>query len=299
MDWLNYHHLRYFWQVARQGSLSKAAAELRVSPPTISAQLKELEAALGQSLFHRRGRKLVLTEVGHTVLEYAEEIFTRGQELLNVIQAQPAGQAMRLNVGIADAVPKLVVREILKPALALEHPVKAICREGGLDRLLADLATHRLDVVLSDRPTPETARVKSFDHELGECGLLFFAAPKQAAALRRDFPRSLDGAPAMLPTPATALRQSLERWFDRIDVRPRVAAEFDDAALLMVFAADELGFFAVPEVIGDEVGRRYGAEPIGRVQECRERFFAITVQRKLKHPGVAAITDAARRGLFC
>lgn len=298
MDWLNYHHLRYFWQVARLGSIARAAAELRVASPTISAQIKELEGALGEKLFKRSGRSLVLTEEGRTVLDYAEDIFAKGQELLHVLRRQPTGKALRLNVGIADAVPKLVVREILKPALALEHPVKAICREGGIDRLLADLATHRLDVVLSDRQTPETSRVKTFDHELGECGLAFFASPQLAEELRPTFPRSLDGAPAMLPTPPTAMRQSLDRWFDSIGARPEVVAEFDDAALLMVFAADELGFFAVPEVIGEEVGRRYGAVPIGRVESCRERFYAISVQRKLEHPAVAAITNAARQGLF-
>jgi LysR family transcriptional activator of nhaA len=201
-------------------------------------------------------------------------------------------------VGISDALAKLVVRQILKPAFELDQPVRVVCREGGEERLLAELATYRLDVVLAEQTPSEAVRVKTFDHTLGECGLTFFAAPRLAAELAQGFPGSLDGAPAMLPTRSTAMRRNLERWFDGLGVRPNVVAEFDDQALLMVFATDELGFFAVPSVIGDEVGRRYGAEPFGQTDECRERFVAITAERKLKHPAVVAITEAARASLF-
>lgn len=299
MEWLNYHHLLYFWKVATEGSIARAAEELKLAPPTISAQIRSLEESLGEPLFHRKGRKLVLTEEGHTVLAYAEEIFGLGQEMVSVVRRGPRGSGpLRLNVGISDAVAKLVVREILKPAFSLEQSVHVVCREGSDSRLLAELAAYRLDIVLSDKPSSGVVQVKTFDHQLGECGLTFFAPEQLAAELAPGFPRSLDGAPAMLPTRNTAMRRSLERWFDAQDVLPRVVAEFEDTALLMVFAPDELGFFAVPSVIGDEIGRRYAVEPIGSAEGCRERFFAISAERKLKHPAVVSITEAARASLF-
>ncbi len=299
MDWLNYHHLLYFWKVAAEGSIARASEELRLAPPTISAQIRSLEEALGEQLFHRTGRRMVLTEVGQTVFSYSEEIFALGQELMNVVRRRPAGGGpLRLNVGISDAVAKLVVREILKPAFALPQSVHVICREGADARLLAELAAYRLDIVLADKPASGAVHVKTFDHQLGECGLTFFAAPQLAAELAPEFPSSLDGAPAMLPTRNTAMRRSLERWFDSIDVIPRVVAEFEDTALLMVFAADELGFFAVPSVIEEEIERLYDVSPIGQTNDCREQFFAISAERKLKHPAVVAITEAARSELF-
>ena len=298
MDLLNYHHLRYFWQVARLGSIARAAEALRVAPPTISTQIKELEGQLGEQLFERSGRKMHLTDVGRMVSDYADEIFSLGRELQSMVHDRPKGYPLRLTVGISDAVPKLVVREILKPAFGLPQRVKVVCREGDVEGLLTELASHRLDMVLADKPAPEASRVKTFDHKLGECGLVFFAPPGLAAALKQGFPHSLDNAPAMLPTPNTAMRHNLEQWFDSLGVRPRVVAEFEDPALLMVFAADELGFFAVPAVIASEVGRRYGALPIGNCDDCREQFFAISAQRKLQHPAVAAITDTARSSLF-
>lgn len=298
MEWLNYHHLLYFWTVASEGSIARACDRLRLAPPTISTQIKSLEESLGEQLFLRSGRKLVLTDVGRTVFDYAEEIFGLGQELMSVVRQRPTGQPVRLNVGISDALAKLVVRQILKPAFALEGRIRVVCREGGMDRLLADLSTYRLDLVLAEEPPSEAVRVKTFEHELGDCGVSFLAGPRLAAELAEGFPGSLDGAPAMLPTRGTAIRRSLELWFDEAGVRPRVVAEFDDQALLMVFAADELGFFAAPSVIADEVARSYGAVPIGETDEVRERFYAITAERKLEHPAVVAITEAARSSLF-
>jgi LysR family transcriptional activator of nhaA len=298
MEWLNYHHLLYFWKVAKLGSIARASEELRLAPPTISTQIRCLEESLEEKLFRRVGRNLVLTEVGQRVYDYAEEIFALGSELLNVVRQRPTGQPLKLNVGISDVVAKMVVREVLRPAFQLEQGVHVVCREGDLERLLADLATYRLDVVLSDRPPPETAKVKSFAHYLGGCGLTFFAGPTLSRRLGEGFPGSLDGSEALLPTHNTALRGNLERWFHALQIRPRVVAEFEDTALLMAFAADDLGFFAVPSVIEEAVQRRYGVEPIGRTEDCREEFYAISVERKLKHPAVLAVTESARSSLF-
>jgi LysR family transcriptional activator of nhaA len=298
MEWLNYHHLYYFWTVAREGSIARASQVLHLTPPTISTQLRQLELMLGEPLFRRTGRQLVLTDVGRTVADYAEEIFSLGRELLSAVRQRPTGQPLRLTVGISDAVPKIVVRELLRPAFALEPAVRIVCREGDVARLLAELATFRLDVVLSEQPAPESARVRTFDHRLGESATTFFAAPRLARRLRRGFPKSLHEAPALLPTRNTAMRRNLDSWFERLGVRPRIVAEFEDTALLLAYAADELGFFALPSVAAEEVARRYGAQRIGVSQECRERFFAISAERKLKHPAVLAITEAARSALF-
>ncbi len=298
MEWLNYHHLLYFWQVARLGSVTRASEELNLSPSTISTQVKALEESLGEPLLRRAGRSLVLTEVGRVVSDYAEEIFSLGGELLHVVRERPTGQPLRLAVGLSDVLAKLVVREILLPAFSIEEPIRMVCREGGLDGLLGELAAYRLDIVLSDRPAPETTRVKTFDHHLGGCGLTFLAAPNLAEFLGPDFPRSLDGAPAMLPTPNTMLRQSLEGWFKLVGVRPRVVAEFEDQALLKVFAGDGLGFFAVPDVVASQVASRYGALPFAHTDDCREEFYAISAERRLQHAAVIAITAAARDRLF-
>ena len=298
MEWLNYHHLLYFWTVAREGSIAKAAKSLSLAQPTISAQIKTLEANLGQELFVRRGRGLVLTDAGRMVLSYCDEIFSLGRELMNAVKQRPQAGAIRFNVGVVDAVPKLVTREVLRPALRLDPPTHVVVREGKLEDLVAELATHRLDMVLSDLPYAATSSIKIYHHRLGECGVTFFAAPDLARKLRPDFPRSLDGAPALLPADNTALRRSLEAWFQAQRVHPEVLAEFEDSALLKVFGSDAQGFFALPSVAVDEVARSHGVVPIGSTEDCLERFYALSAERRLRHAAVVAITERARTDLF-
>ena len=294
MEFLNYHHLRYFWVVAKEGGLRKAAEKLHVSQPTISAQIAALEGVLKEKLFRRGGRSLTLTEAGHRVLSYAEEIFSLGQELLDSARQQPTARPMRVDIGITDSLPKLVSYEIIKPIFNLEQPVQAVCREGKAADLLAQLAAYRLDIVLADEPAPSSLPIKVFNHLLGECGVTFCAERKLAAALKRRFPQSLTDAPVLLPASNAALRRSLEKWFQTQQIRPRLVAEFDDAALMTVAAVDGLGFFAVPTLVVKEAVARYGFQIIGRAEECRQQFYAISAERKLTHPAVLAITSQAR-----
>ncbi len=295
MEWLNYHHLHYFWVVARAGSIARASEELRLSQPTISNQLKTLEAALGHQLLERRGRGLVLTDVGRTVQRYADEIFRTGRELQQALKGVPTRERISFSVGVADVIPKLVAERMLQSAVDAVKDLRLVCREGPLPALLASLALHDLDVVLSDRPAPETVRVKAFGHLLAECGVVFLAAPR-LQHLRKGFPRSLDGAPVLLPAAGTALRQELEAWFEAREVKPQVAGEFDDGALLKAFGARGMGVFAEPSMIEKEVCTQYGVAPVGRTEEVRERFYALTVERRLRHPAVVAIADSAREG---
>ena len=298
MEWLNYHHLLYFWVVACHGSVTRAAAELRLAQPTVSTQLRTLEEVLGEKLFARTGRRLVLTDVGRLVFRYADEIFGLGRELLETVKGRPTGQPMRLTVGIADAVPKLIAYRLLRPALAVAEPVRIICREDMPDRLLAELAVHGLDLVLSDTPIGPTTKVRAFNHLLGECGVTFFGTPALARTCRRGFPRSLGGAPVLLPTDNTALRRSLDDWFESEDVRPRVVSEFEDSALLMAFGQAGMGLFPAPSAIERQVRSQYGVVVVGRLDAVCERFYAISGERRLKHPAVVAISEAARQRVF-
>lgn len=295
MEFLNYHHLLYFWSVAKHGGIARASEELGVAPPTISTQIKSLEAAMGEELFHRRGRQLVLTEAGHTAFGYAEEIFSLGREMVSAMQRRPTDQPLRLAVGVAESVPKLMVHELLTPVLQRQQKLHLTCQEGKLGPLMADLATYRLDVVISDEPAPSEIKVKAFNHLLGECGIAILAAPTLASTLREDFPASLDNAPALLPASRTPLRRQLDRFFDQTGIRPRVVAEFDDTALLKVFGSDGLGFFAVPDRIVEATQPTYGVAEVGRLPRVTERFYAISAERKIKHPAVASLTDSARQ----
>ncbi len=297
MSWLNYHHLLYFWTVARAGSIARAGEELHLAQPTISSQLKLLEDSLGHKLFERQGRKLVLTDVGRTVMRYADEIFRLGNELKNVVSGMPAGQQLRLNVGVLDVIPKLVAEQLLKPALDAGPSLRIICREGSLPQLLASLALHELDVVLADAPSSEPVSVRSFNHLLGKSGVSFFAAGK-LVQLKKDFPRSLDGAPMLLPSDESSVRRSLELWFERQGLRPLIAGDFDDSALLQAFGQRGHGVFAMPTVIEAEVERQFNCSVIGRTDEIETCFYAITVERKLRHPAVVAIAEAARSQIF-
>ena len=298
MDRLNYHHLLYFHTVVREGGVARGARKRHLAQPTVSGQLRQLEEALGEKLFQREGRRLVLTEVGRLVQHYADGIFALGEELTDTLQRRPTGQPLRLTVGITDGVPKLVAYRLLEPALRLPEPVRLVVREEGHESLLAELALHHLDVVLSDAPSGSSVRVKVFDHLLGETPLSWFAAPRLAARLRPRFPRSLEGAPVLLPPPGTALRRALDTWFEAQSVHPRVVAELDDSALANVMAQEGLGIFPAPEVIAAEMKRQHGVVSLGRVKGVAQRFHAITVERRLQHPAVAALTSAARRELF-
>ncbi len=298
MEFLNYHHLRYFWAVAKEGGLTKAAAKLNVTQPTICSQVQALEGALEEKLFRRRGRRLELTEAGQQVFSYAEEIFSLGSDLLNTLKARPTTRPLRIQIGIVDSLPKLVSYEIIKPVFQLPYPVQAACYEAKTIDLLAQLAAYRLDIVLADEPSPSSVNLKLFNHLLGECGLSFCAAPKLAARLKGGFPKSLHEAPALLPTADTALRRSLEKWFEERKIRPRVVAEFDDAALMKVAASDALGFCPLPQIVVDEAVSHYGVEVVGHTEECRQQFYAISAERKLNHPAVLAITSAAQTTLF-
>jgi LysR family transcriptional activator of nhaA len=298
MEWLNYHHLLYFWLVAREGGLVPAGKVLRLSHPTLSAQIHALEDQLGEKLFARVGRKLALTEMGRVVYRYADEIFTLGRELLDTVKGRSTGQPIRLDVGVADAVPKLVVRSLLQPALRLAEPVRLVCHEEPYEQLLADLSMHSLDIVISDAPVPAGSAVRAFNHLLGETGVCFFGTRELVKRYRRGYPASLAGAPLLLPLESLALRRALNAWFDRLGVRPRVVAEFADPALLKVFGADGVGLFPGQTVVKNAIAAQYGVEVLGPVDDVRERFYAISVERRLKNPAVVAITDAARHELF-
>ena len=294
MEWLNYHHLRYFWTAAKEGSLVKAAEKMGVSQPSISEQIKELEAALGEKLFRRQGRNNVLTDSGQMVFDYAEEIFALGRELMNAVKHRPGTRTMRFYVGVTDSFPKLATNEILKPVFNMSQTMHIICREGKMEDLLAQLASHRLDMVLSDEPASSSTNFRTFNHTLGETGTVFCAEKKLGARLKKNFPQSLQNAPALLPVENSTLRRALDAWFREKGIEPRVVAEFEDLALMKVMAAEGRGFIAVPAVALSDAVARYGYQVIGKADECRIQFNAITAERRIQHPAVLLITDKAR-----
>jgi LysR family transcriptional activator of nhaA len=298
VDWLNYHHLLYFWLVAREGSIARACRELHLAQPTVSSQLRKLERSIGQKLFRRVGRNLVLTETGQLVFRYADEIFSVGRELGDVLRGRPTGSPLRFFVGVADVLPKLIVYRLLKPALELPERIQLTCDEGRLDDLLIELAAHRLDIVLSDSPVRPTLSVRAYSHLLGECDVSIFGTAALSRKLRPGFPASLNGAPLLLPQTTATLRRSLDHWFELHDIRPQVAAVFEDSALLKVFGQAGVGAFAAPSAIAEEICRQFRVRPIGRLAEVQERYYAISVERKLKHPAVVAISQKAREEVF-
>ncbi len=298
MKWLNYHHLLYFWTVQNEGGLRQASAKLHVSQPSISAQISALEEALGEKLFRRSGRTKVLTEMGRVVFGYADEIFSLGREMLNTVKHQSGARPMRFRVGVADSVPKLIAYEIIRPVFQLRPPVQMVCREGKVGALLALLAAQRLDIVLADEPASSALKLKNFNHPLGTSDITFCAAAPLAAKLRKRFPQSLHGAPALLPAENTAFRTALETWFDSLSIRPRLVAEFEDTALMHPAAIDGVGFVPIHSVIAKRAARQYDWRTIGRVRQCRGQFYAITAERRLKHAAVVAITEHAQSRLF-
>jgi LysR family transcriptional activator of nhaA len=298
MSWLNYHHLLYFHTVAREGSVTKASEVLRLAQPTLSGQIRKLEDSLGEKLFVRDGRNLALTDVGRFVQGYTDQIFSLGREMLDGLRGLPTGRPSRLLVGIADVVPKLICHRLLQTVLEMEERVELVLHEGKTNDLLAALALQEYDMVLTDAPIGPSVHVKAFNHPLGESGVGFFAVPELARRYRRGFPGSLDSAPMLLPTPNTALRHSLDAWFDSVDVRPSVIAEIEDTALMKVFGQHGAGVFAAPIVIADELRKVQRVHLVGSTEEIRERFYAITVDRRIKNPAVAAIAHEAREGFL-
>lgn len=298
MRHLNYNHLLYFWTVASEGSIARAADVLHVTPQTISGQLKLLEGSIGEALFERAGRGLALTDSGHTVFRYADDIFALGAELSQVVRSGSHGAPASLHVGIVNSIAKLITYQILEPALSVSSDLRVTCVESDLESLLGDLAVHRLDLVLSDRIIPHGLNVRAFNHSLGESPIGFFASRDIAAKYRRTFPRSLNGAPVLLPVRSIAIRRSLDEWFEQQDLVPKVVAEFDDSALMKAFGEAGTGVFPAPLAIANEIVSKYNVKEIGVADTVKETYYAISPERRLRHPAVIQITDRARTRLF-
>jgi LysR family transcriptional activator of nhaA len=298
VEWLNYHHLLYFWTVARDGTIAKASEALLLSQPTISEQVRSLEESLGVKLFQKEGRNLVLTEEGRIAYEYADEIFSRGRELMDILRGRKSGRVMRFTIGIADVVPKLIAYRLILPALELAEPIRLICREGKPDKLLSQLAIHQLDLVISDAPLDPSISIQAYSHLLGRSGLSIFAHPRLAQNCKAKFPACLDEMPFLMPSENTDLRRSLDHWFEVQGVRPIIAGEFDDSALAMAFGEDAVGAFAAPTATEEEICRQFGVSILGHTKDIVESFYAISLDRSLKHPAVIAISDVAHSKIF-
>jgi LysR family transcriptional activator of nhaA len=295
---LNLKHLRYFWAVASQGSIARAAETLYLTPQTISGQLRDLEGQVGAKLFSREGRNLVLTDTGRLVFSYADEMFRLGLELQDVLSGNAPGSAITVKVGIAMVVPKLLTYRVLEPVLGMPEFVRLICHEAPLADLLADLAVHKLDVVLADSPVNPAFNVRAYNHVLGESGITFFSLPEQADSLAADFPASLDGVRMLMPGSGSTLRRNLEVWFERRGISPLVVAEFEDRALMKAFGEGGAGVFTTPTSVEGDVLNKYGVAVIGRTEEVTERYYVISAERRIKHPAISVITETARSGLF-
>ena len=298
MRHLNYSHLQYFWTVAREGSIVKASEVLHLTPQTISGQLKLLEQSVGEPLFRRAGRRLVLSDTGHVAFQYADEIFSIGSELANVIRSKELSGSLAFNVGIVSSMPKLIAERIITPAFDSETPLRVRCQEASLEQLLGELAVHHLDLVLSDQPVPSGLNVRAYNHRLGESGMSFFVRRSDARRYKSRFPASLSGAAMLLPTQNSALRRRLDEWFDTEGLSPTIVGEFDDSALLKAFGQAGVGVFTAPSAIEKEICEMYRTSVIGRTDEVTERFYAISPERRLKHPAVVLITETARENLF-
>ena len=295
---LNYKQLHYFWAVAKAGSIIRASERLHLTPQTLSGQIGLLEEALGVKLFLRVGRRLELTETGRLTLSYADEVFHIGGELEEALRSRPESRSIQFRVGVDDAVPKSIAYRLLTPAMTLAQPVRIVCREDKLARLLVELAIQRLDLILADRPMPAGTNIKGYSHKLGDCGITFFAEPQLAAQFSEKWPDILDVAPLLIPGKEAAVRAPLMRWFDVHQFRPRIVGEFDDSALMQAFGQAGTGIFIAPSVMADEVRRAHGVIVIGETDEVTEQFYAISMERRLTHPAVVAINDAAQKELF-
>jgi len=296
---MNYKHLYYFWAVAKAGGVVKAGEQLHITPHTISGQIGLLEDDLGTPLFTKRGRNIELTEAGKVAFGYANEIFALGSELEDSVRNyQEGGRPIEFRVGVADAVPKTIACRLIEPATRLPEPVRIVCLESKLENLLAGLAAHRLDLVVAGAPIPPSVSVRAYNHRLGESGMSFFAAGQTLKSLKGKFPACLNGAPMLFPTVDVPVRSTLDRWLEKNKLRPRVVGEFDDSALMKAFGKRELGIFIGPTVIESEIETQYDAKAIGRTKEIVEEFFAISVERRVKHPCVVAIAEASRTQFF-
>jgi LysR family transcriptional activator of nhaA len=295
---LNYKHLHYFWVVAKAGGIARASERLHLTPQTISGQISSFEDMLGYKLFTRIGRHFDLTDAGRMVLSYADEIFTLGEELEGVLHDPTGGRPAHFRVGIAEAVQKVVAYLLLEPALRLPEPPRMVCREGKLVTLLQELAVQRLDIVIADSPIPAAVGIKGFSHLLGECGLTFFATPNLARKYKDPFPNCLDGARLLMPGEDAALRPRLLQWFEKLAIRPRIVGDFDDSALMKAFGQVGIGIFAAPSATTALICQQYGVVAIGHTEAVTEQFYAISVERRLTHPAVVAISAAARQELF-
>ena len=298
MRHLNYNHLLYFWTVAREGSIAKASQVLHLTPQTISGQLKLLKEEVGEPLFNRVGRGLMLSETGHVVNQYADEIFSLGTELASRVKDKTVSAPLTLNVGIVNSIAKLIAYRIIEPVFKMQQPIRTICHEGSLEQLLGDLAIHSLDMVISDRPIPPGLNVRAYNHRLGSSDISFFCAEENAVDYAANFPQSLDSAPMLMPLSSNPLRRQLEDWFSAERIKPRIVAEFDDSALLKAFGAAGQGLFPAPTSISEHIEHMYHAVNIGTVDRLRESFFAISSERKVRHPAVLLITEKARQELL-
>lgn len=293
MDWLNYHHLLNFWLVAREGSVQKASEVLRVTPASVSTQVKQLERALDVKLVEKKGRGLVLTAMGDEVAEYATEIFSTGRELLEMVKSRPAGRPQELRVGIRDVMPKLVAYRLLQPALELDESIRLVCHEAEMPELVADLAIHKLDVILTDTALDPLYKVQAYSHRLAESAVVIMGTKELAKKYRRGFPSSLDGAPFLLPMATSVLRHAMDQWFNDLHLTPVIRGEFADSAMLKIAGRKGLGLFAIPVSVQDDVTEIYGLCEVGMAAGLKEQFYAVTTERKLKHPAVVAIRENA------
>ncbi|OWW21363.1 transcriptional activator NhaR [Noviherbaspirillum denitrificans] len=295
MSALNYKHLHYFWVVAKCGGINRASEQLHLTPQTISGQVTMLEEALGTPLFDRVGRRIELNDTGRMVFSYADEIFSLGEELEDMLHHRPGDRPLQFTVGVVDSVQKSIAYMLLEPALQLPETLRIVCREGKLSALLAGLAIQSYDIVIADGPMPPNSNVRGYSHLLGECGITFFAAPALAREVKKGFPHSLDSAPFLLPGEDAAVRPRLLKWFERERIRPHIAGEFDDGALLKEFGEAGTGVFCMPSVVAQQIKRQYGVVEVGRTHDVNEQFYAISIERRLSHPAVVAISSAARK----
>lgn len=298
MRWLNYHHFFYFWTVTREGSIARAARTLRLTEPTVSAQIHALEEALGEALFRREGRGLALTDAGLIAQSYANHIFTLGQEFQATIAGTAHSKAARFRAGIADAIPRQLAFRLLEPVLRLPTPYILTCQTDSPESLLVKLITHQVDAVVSDAPLDPRGTTGTYNRMLGECGISIFGTPKTSAKLRRQFPKSLDGVPFLFPAEGTGLRRSLERWFLMNGIRPKIQGEFTDSTLIKTFGRAGVGVFAAASAIERELRQQYQVRVIGRIPAIRERLYISSASRKAEHPAISLISNAASRRLF-
>lgn len=298
MEWLNYHHLFYFWMTVKVGTMSGAAEALHLSRPTIAAQIRELEKSFSKKLFQKQGRGLVLTEFGTQIHKYADEIFSVGHELREFVKTGHTGNRKRFVVGLPDVVPKHIAFELLKPALHMPDRPRTVCYEGKLNDLLGDLALHKIDLIISDAPAPPTVDFKLYTHKLGECGLSMLAVPSLAKKYRKGFPDSLTDAPVLLPTDHTVVRRSLDIWMEDREIFPEIVAEFEDSALLKVFGQHGEGIFPVPSAIEDLIKRQFGVHLVGRIMDVRDKFYAISAEKRIQHSATLMVVKQAKNQLF-